>query len=64
MTTLPFRLIGFACWLLSPKGTRQPFWAHDLTKIGRAFYAAAVKEMQDQATRDKLNKPSKRKRVA
>lgn len=64
MTALAFRLIGFACWLLSPKATRQPFWAHDLTAIGRTFYVLAAKEMQEQATREKLNKPSKRRRVA
>lgn len=63
MTTVPFRLIGFACWLLSPK-PRQPFWAHDLTKIGRVFYAAAVKALQEQAARAKTDRPHKRKRVA
>ncbi len=64
MKAVAFRMIGVACWLLSPKASRQPIWCHDLGKIGRTFYMAAVKELAEAATRDKLNTPSKRKRVA
>lgn len=62
MQTVAFRLIGFGCWLLSPR--KEPFWAHNLYHIGTGVYAAAAKELQDRATREKLNRPHKRKRVA
>jgi hypothetical protein len=49
MNAVAFRMIGLACWLLSPRASRQPIWCHDLGKIGRTFYTAAVKELAEAA---------------